>query len=169
MNVYAQRSRAAFLLIVAQMAACSPCSDDVERCSDQTQIVFSAKEWPTGDYSVHFYFPGYAAKCVFTMPEVPTSEFENFSGCEADSDFVNEPETDVSKSELGHLVDRTTGLTTGVSAILIDEELATEYIRTIVVRDGETIFDQQVMDILSGEIGDDCRTCETRFVTLNFP
>lgn len=157
------------LLIAAQMLACSPCADDVGRCSDETQIVFSQKIWAPGDYAVHFYFPGYAAKCVFAMPEVPASGFENFMGCEADSEFADEPDTDVGKSELSHLFDRTNGLTTGVSVISVEGELAADYIRTIVVHDGNVVFDQQVTEISAGETGDDCRTCDVRFVNLEFP
>lgn len=148
--------------------SCSPCANDIERCVDHTSISFSDREWAPGDYQVHFRFPGYAAKCEFTVPEIPTTDFENFTRCETDTEFADEPATDPLKTDLWHLFNDD-GFTVGVSAIVIDDQIAADYIRVVVVRDGEIVVDQEIAEIVSEEQGDECKTCDARGVNLQFP
>ena len=150
-------------------SACeNACVDDVERCRDQSGLNFSQQPWLPGDYEVKFHFEGYAAKCAFTLPDPPTNGLANFTACETDATYADEPDADPHDSELVHLFDAE-GRVVGIAAIIISAHLAQGHVRVVVAADGVPVFDEQLTEIMIGEIDDGCQSCETRAVHLPFP
>jgi hypothetical protein len=157
------------VLILILCTCRGPCDNDSIRCPDeQTNLRFSQQSWEPGDYEVHFYFPGFAAQCVFTVPNPPTTMLENFTACEADATYVTEPASETKDVELVALFN-SDGLTVGLTAIDIYEQLAEGFVRVIVIANGETVFDEESNEFTLRELDESCKVCVSSSVQLAYP
>jgi len=92
---------------------------------------------------------------------------QGFPICEPDTSSGSYPDADPSDTELTPAYDAM-GIV-GVVRVVVSSHLAESPVHLVVVADGEVVFEDVATELVLGEIGDECRTCDTVQTLFAFP